>query len=907
MERYTNITEQDKSTTSQHQSSLFELPQDKDIALGQIGLPTLYPVDVDYNTNEWSEFFSNSDDVDSFVNYYDANLYQANDQPLLESFLGVPQQGQTPYCVDPQNQKSQHQTWNEGAQMDPQLEFDLNSSNWLSEDTVPFGSEGAALSRTEDGYAMTMQPIQTTPGFAAIPHDPYYTTYPSVSYCEPSVYPNASIYPDPSHLMYPTEPYFVTQLDQFDKYIYSDQPDQFVGFEQYSTSFDQIDTSQEYPISDDQGLQFHRTDSKHHARPELEQDNAGLNIEEGNISLKPHGRQTSYKSNRKETKIQSAATHGTEESRRSSATSTSSLDKPATVKVYRAGCKPQKPKEKWWLRINNSTQGETTRTAKIEEWENEYKFRPLPIGNWATEKFEFQYAHNFETEQLQNTPMSARKVHEYITSYPLDGKKTLVLWIQRTPADSGRRYGSKEHSECIFKNCPKRMVGQEGTIDVGHYRVAFDEKYTFYAGKADPFDCAAFAHLYCMERFLDFEYICDIADVRADVRSDMPLEPNGKAAFSFLGKPQLPILKKFVKAASAGKLRDTTEFRDYPRHEDYAPGSRKLHDHTLVYHMSTASWDTKTRSLKLQFLERSLTPNQQGVNRGDLEMAMVDKKVKELEKKKGRGKKRKDESLEKNRMRLYEQCDPEITRRMSLLREELARIREEEATGKGKARQTTTLKKRKSSEWDEDDENEYTRLDRCRKRRDTVSQNGRPRTHHAVDDVKLQTSSCLSYEAYSSYGLPQRTYLPLGSEYHDSKLSPQNQYYPPIDPALLGDCDPQYDWCPTDLVPVFPEFSTDEFPSSEVEPKFQIGTPTVSDSEVQRLLTLQRRQSVEPEPSGEVMRSFGHGKEGLRHAGFEAQPVSEQKGFCADDPPWIVSEAKSERRSARIAAKKGEN
>ncbi|KAF2124795.1 hypothetical protein P153DRAFT_390264 [Dothidotthia symphoricarpi CBS 119687] len=862
MEQYPDLFALEESMTSQVNPRV-----DDDIALGQIGLPSLYPVDMgpvdmDSDLSVWNDLFNNTYAIDSFANDYDTRQYQNNNQSDPELFADFLQQWETPNNVEPQDQTSTcHQRIGD-MQVTPQYAFDPSLLNYPSEDVVPLDSADTFFAQTGCD-SIPVQPTQTTPGFAAIPYDPHLWSYPPIPYHEPFVRPD-SIYPDPSDLMYPTQPYFVTQPDLFHGYVPINQPKQSFELDPFLEDYTQNYTSQ-------QQLQYEHVDVEHTSKSKPGRDSTDCDSEEDDRPIKQPRRP---KGTNKKNKPKLTSTHSEEDSRRfSAASSTSSLDKPATVKVYRAGCKPQKPKDKWWLRINNSTQGETTRTAKIEEWNNEYKFKPLPIGNWATGKFQFQYAHNFESEQLQDTPISARKVHEYITKYPKDGKKGLVLWIQRTPADSGRRYGSKGHSECLFKNCPKRVVGgQDGTIDVGHYRVAFDEKFTFYGKKTDPYDCPAYAHLYCMERFLDFEYICEVADVRADVRSDMPLEPNGKAAFSFLGKPQLPVLKKFVKAAAVGKLRDTTEFREYPRHEEYAPGSRKLHDHTLVYHMSTASWDTKTRSLKKQFLQRTLTPNQQGVNRGDLEMAMVDKKVR----KRGKGKKRKSAGKEASLMELYEECDPEITRRMSLLKRELADILAEEAAEDadetaGNGRKRPKQKKRKPTE---DDEEDYAYAD------GDGSPGKRQRTRHPLDDQQLRVLDTHSGSVLS-----------LSPPCHDDQCCP---------PANLSLLDPQLDWLPTGPTPVFPELSIDDFPKPETQ------VPSLSDPEVQKLFALQRRQSnAGLAPSGGIMKSPSHGTKEPKHAGFERQPVSGQKEYRVDDPPRVVSGATGERRSARIAAKQG--
>ena len=65
----------------------------------------------------------------------------------------------------------------------------------------------------------------------------------------------------------------------------------------------------------------------------------------------------------------------------------SSLYKPVKVKVIRAGEKPKRCEEKSWVRINNATRGESSRTTQINRRAEEgsrYKVKPLPVGEWKT-------------------------------------------------------------------------------------------------------------------------------------------------------------------------------------------------------------------------------------------------------------------------------------------------------------------------------------------------------------------------------------------------------------------------------------------------------------------------------------------------------------------------------------------
>jgi len=167
------------------------------------------------------------------------------------------------------------------------------------------------------------------------------------------------------------------------------------------------------------------------------------------------------------------------QSRGSDSSSESSLGHSKQLNFACAGERPNKDSTKPWVRINGNTKGETTRSARINaeaarQLYRKYKYKPLPNGYWKTRKFEFEYVNSGSFDEFKQKKMSARQVMEYITQYPTDD---LRLWLQVAPADMARRYASPAHSKCLFKDRPKHAWGDSGTIQVGHYRVAFDEKF----------------------------------------------------------------------------------------------------------------------------------------------------------------------------------------------------------------------------------------------------------------------------------------------------------------------------------------------------------------------------------------------------------------------------------------------
>ncbi|OAL56292.1 hypothetical protein IQ07DRAFT_651045 [Pyrenochaeta sp. DS3sAY3a] len=389
--------------------------------------------------------------------------------------------------------------------------------------------------------------------------------------------------------------------------------------------------------------------------------------------------------------------------RNSSVSEGSSLGRPVRNTIIRAGEKPQKCEEKSWVRINNSTKGQTTRTARINHFAAEgtgYRVKPLPHGNWETKKFKFEYSHHNDMDEFRLHTMSAHQIYEYITKFP---GPELRLWIQVTPGDSARRYASQSHSECIFKNCPNRTYASKGTIEVGNYRVAFDEKHKTYGkGKVDPFDCVSFAHLYCMERFLDFAEICRIADVKVDARGEMSKEPKGEPRFIFSAKHSADreLAEKFLKVARRDQLHQTPEFWAYPDHADYKDTKEKIHENTLNYAMHQAYWKSRTPSQIKQFLARVLKPGFAAIHRGNLEIINVHKRIEQHQDFKRARKQDKHKSFDY--AKYYHLYNPEINDRI----EECEALRAKFAAEGQSSKRSYTRKRKAATYDDEDDEDD---------------------------------------------------------------------------------------------------------------------------------------------------------------------------------------------------------
>jgi hypothetical protein len=571
---------------------------------------------------------------------------------------------------------------------------------------------------------------------------------------------------------------------------------------------------------------------------------------------------------------QSTASSDSEFSRTASTFSDSStLRQPVRAQPeYRKGETPKKDSSKPWVRVNRTTRGESTRTSKVNNWENTYRYKPLPVGDWQTEKHRFEYRSANGVDFLNKIPMSTRQIQDYIRAYPGNGDKHLIIWIQKTPADSGRRAGSARHFKCLFRDCPVQKWG-DGTIMTGEYRVAFDEKHQRYGTEVDPFDCVAYAHLYCMERFLDFDKVCRLADVRVDVRSSMPKEPKGKAAFSFSGHPALPIPERFVKLAMRNMLRASSTFARYPIHDSYKRGERKPHADTLVCLLHKTALKHLPDSQREQFARRAISTGQREIHLGDLEIAMAVKKIQSMV-----GRKTCD-SKNFQYERWYDQCDPTISVRIAQRMEECAAIIKD-ADERALTR-SRNQRKRKAIELSDDEEEEQ--------QRHRVTGPSRTTLHKKTHDYSEAEES-----AQHEIDLTQDDDLPSQprrfAQHYQLRKSPATP---------KSSCS---DLFPHDGTLDIADFSLDQ--------------DLITEDDFEKLMaynnSLDRRASVSLGPSPGIMKSPALRREArpARQACFNVQPVSSSTEYFLNDPPSRVAASprvmfnqKSlfERRSARLA------
>ena len=176
----------------------------------------------------------------------------------------------------------------------------------------------------------------------------------------------------------------------------------------------------------------------------------------------------------------------------------------------------------------------------------------------------FQYTKDGELDPSRL--FTADEINRYLFNHPLhrghhnSRESQLNLRIHRTPAASAKRFPNGLW--CRFKDCPMRTIGQ------GQYLVIMDELSVQFPHH-DPFLNAAYMHLWCMERYCNFEVICANLNVSAKCR-DARLEEGRKNRFC-LGTEEERVVENWVEACRAyskhqfgGKPWVTTACPDQP-------------------------------------------------------------------------------------------------------------------------------------------------------------------------------------------------------------------------------------------------------------------------------------------------------------------------------------------------------
>ncbi|KAH9872425.1 hypothetical protein IAQ61_005260 [Plenodomus lingam] len=774
---------------------------------------------------------------------------------------------------------------------------------------------------------------QPSTGLSALPGDTYFHPQPSVGYQQHA-------YPQDTHHGHPTQSYYIPPIPVIEQTGYT--PHEYTApLAPQQAQFDFL-FSPRYSSAEE--LQTRQSKRK--------RDGLDSSFEEDAPIIKRHRETQSEVPRNDETQPRSSRS---DESRHQSVVSdSSSFGRPVKVKPVRAGQKPKKHEDKTWVRINTTTKGETTRTARINAFADvgkKYKYHPLPVGDWQSSSgFKFEYTHHFEMDEFKKQSLSARQIHEYITEYPSDN---LRIWIQITPGDSARRYASEPHSRCIFEQCPNRKWGGKATIEVGSYRVAFDEKHKKYGkGVCDPFDCVGFAHLYCMERFLDFAGICEIADVKVDDRSGLRKEPKAIAAFTFLNNKHVYdklIAEKFIRAAQAGALQRTPEFRDYPNHCDYSRGQPKPHANTLVAALYETNLSHRTRSQIKQFVNRKILPGVFPIHRGDQEMANIDKMVAGLPIYQANV----EAGIHKasDLSRYYDQFFPQVNERIKDCLALRVKFQREDEEGTARTRGGSAKRRIPPVEDLEEESGYLQHMDNAEKdveetgsyplRRPSAGSHSSPRKKQRLEynteplsqeqhDIFSRIPQLLPQ--YNGYVQQQQQQKPVPSPVkapghfttQQDRLSPTVSHTEINAGSTASSPNTARNSSCTQFFVENPDVVSFDF--STLDQLSPSGTGTYADHDIDQILDLMRRKSSTlsngPCPYPSIMKSPSQKqavkarrssmatRSTARTASFNAQPVTSSKEFKSNDPPSRVTasvggpeEQRTGRRSKRIASK----
>ena len=218
-------------------------------------------------------------------------------------------------------------------------------------------------------------------------------------------------------------------------------------------------------------------------------------------------------------------------------------------------------------------------------------YDPLPAlpSTWTSTNGK-RFAYDISGELQNGTYYTVKEIEDFLYQNPR--RANMTLWIQRLPADSAVRYPYSESRRCRFLHC----FMTNGTINQGHYRIAFDELTSTHVYH-DPMHNAGYVHLYCFEKYLDFPKIVYDLNVQVDQRT-LPLEPRRRNGLLYQTNNRMIV-------STQGELNVATEFIDYCIQHGQAPpgyphhstrnisstGGQMGHENTLVHRL----WQMKIR------------------------------------------------------------------------------------------------------------------------------------------------------------------------------------------------------------------------------------------------------------------------------------------------------------------------
>ena len=271
--------------------------------------------------------------------------------------------------------------------------------------------------------------------------------------------------------------------------------------------------------------------------------------------------------------------------------------------------------EKPWI-VTNKTKGLNRRAAKIASYKAEDHYTALYRTPATWQAFKYTVDGELERGKLY----SVAQIERFLYQHPLhnsanrsDRKNSgLIIWIQKNPADSARRYPTSLSSRCRFADC----FALNNTINQGQYRVAFDEQ-SHKECNHDPQHNAGYVHLYCLEKLLDFSMLCACLNVRVENRV-LPSEPQRKNPMLLSSKAEQATADEFIQYC--------TQFGpplDYPSHQ--LPN--RPHEGTLTHKLALAKLENepparkKLRAARGQDKKGTALPN----HLGNLEIESVER------------------------------------------------------------------------------------------------------------------------------------------------------------------------------------------------------------------------------------------------------------------------------------------
>lgn len=230
--------------------------------------------------------------------------------------------------------------------------------------------------------------------------------------------------------------------------------------------------------------------------------------------------------------------------------SSSNAPTPITVAPFEL---PAAVPGKSWIKRNYVTKGMNQRSGNIKNFDSSKFYTPLhsrPEAWGSPNSFgEPRFQYNTEGELLPHIKLSAHDLTEYLQMHPLHtvngdydpvGHAQLRLWIQNVPADSAARYPTRNSDKCRYASCPV----PNHTIHKGHFRAALDEQ-SYKGEHHDPFHCAGFVHLFCLEKATDFPLLAKTLWMRPDTRV-LP-EGKNKMAITRDHESMLPIVRRYMR------------------------------------------------------------------------------------------------------------------------------------------------------------------------------------------------------------------------------------------------------------------------------------------------------------------------------------------------------------------------